>query len=262
MLILLIIYIDSPLTQANINRVGVSILYNISMSEWIFLIVEFTILFVTSRFIFKSLFAFLYVLFRSQKVAISLLSFLFLPGVFIHEMAHLLMAELLQVRTHGIEFVPELSGNSLKMGSVQVEQTDIVRRLLIGIAPLVVGGAIIVGALMVLANNFSYSTVFASGLSVIVTVVAILVIFMISNTMFSSTKDIEGLFEFLFIIAILFGALYFTGLRPHEFIYAIALQPKVVEVIGRINWLMVVPVGINMTTVIISIPLLRKLKIV
>lgn len=232
------------------------------MNAWLIFIAEFIILFITSRFLFKSLFAFFYTLFRSQRVAIFAISLFFLPGVFIHEMAHMLVAELLQVRTHGIEFTPELSGTSLKMGSVRVEQADIVRMLLIGIAPLIVGSCILVAALYVLSNTFSYESIFSSGISILITVGAVLIIFMISNTMFSSNKDVEGLFEFLLVASILIGAVYFTGLRPHALLLDIILQPKIIAVIGKIDWLMSVPVGINLLTVLLSIPLLRKLRLV
>ncbi len=230
------------------------------MGAWIIILLEFIVLFITSRFLFKSLFAFFYTIFRSQRVAITLISLFFLPGVFIHEMAHLLVAELLQVQTHGIEFTPELSGNSLKMGSVQVERSDIIRRLIIGIAPLIVGSSILTGALFLLSNTFSYTTIFSSGLSIGITIAALLVIFMITNTMFSSKKDVEGLFEFLLILSILVGASYFTGFRPHEYVAGVIFQPKVVGVITKIFWLMAIPVGINVVIVALSVPLLRRLR--
>lgn len=261
-MILLIIYIDSPLTQASIYSCYVSILYNKNMSAWVILLAEFIVLFITSRFLFKALFAFLYTLFRNQRVAIVSISVIFLPGVFVHEVAHLLVAELLQVRTHGIEFTPELSGTSLKMGSVQVEKSDIIRRLLIGIAPLIVGSAILIGALFLLSNTFSHESIFSSWISILITLIAILAIFIITNTMFSSKKDVEGLLEFLIIASILIGASYFAGFRPHEYLFALILQPNIVGVITRVDWLMGVPVGINIITVVLSIPLLRKLRFV
>jgi len=229
---------------------------------WLIFLFEFIILFITSRFLFKSIFAFLYFLFHSQKIAIFGVSAFFLPGVFVHEISHLLVAELLQVRTHGIEFMPELNGTSLKMGSVQVEQSDIVRRLLIGVAPLLVGSSILIGALFILSNTFSYESIFASGFSAVITIVAILVIFMISNTMFSSKKDIEGLFEFLIIVIILVGATYFTGIRPHQLLLELIMQPKILTVIEKIDWLMSIPVGINILVVVLSVPLLKKLRLI
>lgn len=232
------------------------------MVVWSILFLEFIILFITSRFLFKSIFAFLYVIFRSQRIAIFLLSIFFFPGVFVHEMSHMIIAELLQVKTYGIEFMPELNGTSLKMGSVKVEQSDIIRRLLIGVAPLIVGSSILAISLFFLSHIFSYNQIFSSIYSVLATLGIGIVVFVISNTMFSSKKDIEGLFETLIVVVIIIGALYFTGLRPHEIVFSIMREPKVVEVIGKINWLLGIPVGINMGVVLLSLPLMRKLRLV
>jgi hypothetical protein len=232
------------------------------MEVWAILFIEFIILFITSRFLFKSIFALLYFLFRSQKVAIFLLSVFFFPGVFIHEMAHMVIAELLQVKTYGVEFIPELTGTSLKMGSVKVDRSDIIRRLLIGIAPLIVGSAILAVSLLIVSHVFSYSQIFSSPYSVLITIGIGLVIFVISNTMFSSKKDVEGLIEVLVVVAIITGALYFTGFRPHEILLSIMLQAKVVGVIEKIMWLLGIPVGINVVVVIFSLPLMRKLHFI
>lgn len=229
---------------------------------WGILLGEFIVLFITSRFLFKSIFAILYFVFHSQKVAIFLLSLFFLPGVFVHEMAHLIVAELLQVKTHGIEFMPELSGNTLKMGSVKVEQSDILRRLLIGIAPFIVGSTILIVSLFILGNIYSYSQAFSSVTSFVVTILIGIVIFVIANTMFSSKKDVEGLVETLVVSLILCGAVYFIGLRPDVWIASLLMQPKALEAAIKIGWLLSIPVGINVFVVLVSLPLLKKLRLI
>jgi hypothetical protein len=224
---------------------------------WVIFLLEFIILFATSRFLFKSIYVLLHTVFRSQKISIFILSLFFLPGVFVHEISHFLVAELLRVKTHGIEFVPELSGTDLKMGSVKVEQSDIIRSLLIGIAPLVVGSSLLVTALFILGKTYSYSQAFTSVGTFLISLLVVIVIFMVTNTMFSSGKDVEGLIEVLIIAAILFGALYFIGLSPHEAIIGLAMQAKVIGVIEKIDWLMGIPVAINLLVVTLSMPLLR-----
>ncbi len=229
---------------------------------WVIFILEFFVLFVTSGFLFKSLFALLHFVFHSQKIAIFLLSVFFFPGVFIHEMSHLLIAELLRVRTHGIEFMPELSGTSLKMGSVKVEKSDILRSLLIGIAPLVVGSAILSVSLLILGNIYTYSQIFSSVQSVLITILIGVLIFIITNTMFSSKTDVEGLAEVLVVVGIIIGAIYFIGSRPHEWLLPILLNIKILTVVQKIDWLMSVPVAINILVVFVSMPLLKKLRFV
>lgn len=229
---------------------------------WIIFFSEFFVLFLTSRFLFKSFYALLYFVFHSQKVAIFLLSAFFLPGVFVHEMAHLVVAELLRVRTHGVEFMPELMGNSLKMGSVKVEKSDIIRSLLIGIAPLVVGSVILVLSLFVLRNTFSYSQIFSSLQSFLIAFLIGLIIFVIANTMFSSKKDVEGLLEVLIVVSLFVGGLYFAGLSPHEWVKGTLMQPQALRYAKEIDWLIAFPVGINMCVVLLALPLLKKLRII
>lgn len=229
---------------------------------WVIFTAEFLVLFATSRFLFKSLFALLYFVFRSQKAAVFLLSLFFLPGVVVHELSHLITAELLRVRTHGIEFVPELTGTSLKMGSVKVEKSDNVRSLLIGVAPVVVGVGILCLSLFLVGKGYLYQRIFSSWMDFVFVIVGGYVIFVITNTMFSSKKDVEGLFELLLVAGVVVGGLYFVGVRVHEFIVPYLMQPKILSVIQNINWLMGIPVALNVGVVILSLPIVRKLHLV
>lgn len=228
---------------------------------WAIFFIEFLILFLTSRFLFKSFYALLYFVFHSQKAAIFLISGFFLPGVLVHELAHLIVAELLRVRTHGVEFVPELTGASLKMGSVRVEKSDIIRNLLIGIAPVVVGSVLLTLSMYVLGRVFFYSQMFSSPLSFVVSVLVGYVVFVVTNTMFSSKKDVEGLLEALVIGGIIVGALYFIGLTPHVWVIKVFGTKQVVDFIRQVDLLLTVPVGINVVVVALSLPLLKKLRL-
>lgn len=237
-------------------------LNSVSTMPWVFFCVEFFVLFLSSRFLFKSFFALIYFVFHSQKVAVFLLSVFFFPGVFIHEIAHLLMASLLRVGTHGIEFMPELKGNSLKMGSVKVEQSDILRSLLIGVAPIIMGSLIISASMFVLSKIFSYAQIFSSPLSFAMALFVGYVIFVIANTMFSSKKDVEGAVELLFAVVLLGGVLYLAGFSPHEWIFVMLMKSQVTDFVAQVAWLLAIPVGINMVVVLGAYPLLKKLQIV
>src|SRR5690348_13575392 len=106
---------------------------------YIFFLSELLLLFLFSQQVTKLISHRLYRVFNSQKTVIHLLSFLFLPGVIVHEMAHLLVANILLVPTGEVEFFPEIRGDEVKMGSVEIARTDPVRRFIIGAAPLFVG---------------------------------------------------------------------------------------------------------------------------
>lgn len=67
-------------------------------------------------------------------------SFIFLPGVFLHELSHLVTAKLLGVRTGKFWLLPDvLPDGRLQLGYVEAARTDIVRDSLVGVAPLITG---------------------------------------------------------------------------------------------------------------------------
>jgi hypothetical protein len=84
---------------------------------------------------------------RRAEIALALFSLLFFPGVFLHETSHYLLARLLGVRTGHFSLLPEpLPDGRLRLGYVETASTDLLRDALIGIAPLLAGGAFVVYA--------------------------------------------------------------------------------------------------------------------
>ena len=77
----------------------------------VLIFLELLVLFLSSRILTRTLSLFFYRVTKSQTTTVYLLSFLFLPGVIIHELAHLLSANLLFVRTGEVEFMPQIRGN-------------------------------------------------------------------------------------------------------------------------------------------------------
>lgn len=81
---------------------------------------------------------------RRYEIALGLFSLLFLPGVFIHETSHYLMARLLGVRTGRFSLLPQvLPGGKLQLGFVETAPVDPLRDALVGVAPLLSGGMVI-----------------------------------------------------------------------------------------------------------------------
>ena len=77
-------------------------------------------------------------------MTMALYSILFFPGVLIHELSHFLAAKLLRVPTRNFSVIPKMMpGGYLRMGYVEVAETDIFRDSMIGVAPLVLGNLII-----------------------------------------------------------------------------------------------------------------------
>ncbi len=92
------------------------------------------------RFLHRELQVIIFLLTRNKPLTIALFSLLFLPGVFLHETSHYLTAKLLGVRTGRFTVIPRAVNNGgLVLGSVEIEQTDILRDSLIGLAPIIAG---------------------------------------------------------------------------------------------------------------------------
>ncbi len=88
--------------------------------------------------------AFLLLLTRREEIALGIFSFLFFPGVFLHETSHFLMARLLGVRTGRFSLIPQvLPAGRLQLGFVETAPADPLRDALIGAAPLLSGGVVI-----------------------------------------------------------------------------------------------------------------------
>ncbi len=175
-----------------------------------FFFIELVLLFLLSRRLTSELSFLFYNIFKSQKIAVWLMAFVFLPGTIIHEFSHALMAHLLFVHVGKMELMPQMDGNNLKLGSVQVGRVDIIRNFFIGIAPFLVGTTLL---LLLLYYSFSYNLL---GFNLL-TVGILYALFVIANTMYSSRKDMEGAIEFFALTLLPIAFLYFLGVRIQGF---------------------------------------------
>lgn len=81
---------------------------------------------------------------HSPQATIVIFSLILLPGVFLHELSHFLMAKILRVPTGRFTLIPRMeNGSTLVMGSVEVAKVDFIRDTLIGAAPLISGGIVL-----------------------------------------------------------------------------------------------------------------------
>ena len=176
------------------------LLQNLDGLIWLLvLLIPFTLI---QRQVHKEIQTIFYLLTRKRRVALSLFALVFLPGVFIHEISHLVVARLTGVRTGRFSLVPKTtSRGQLQLGYVETERTDWLRGSLIGAAPLIAGGSLIA----FLASNYpelpvlwdlllqGQSTLFWSGLLMLPEqryfwLLAYL-IFVVSSTMLPSDSD-------------------------------------------------------------------------
>ena len=179
---------------------------------------------------------------RFDRLVIWAMAILFLPGTIMHELAHYVAAKLLFVKTGAITLTPRPMGNgAIRMGSVAIAKTDPLRRFLIGVAPVYGGMAILFMVLW-----WSQQTLWPASWAEW----AILgyIVFQITNSMFASSKDMEGATGLFILIALLAGLLYWlrwTPTIPELASSAQALLNQHQSTIRQATQWLWVPIGIN-----------------
>lgn len=115
------------------------------MDSLIWFVVTLVLLVNVVRWIHRHMHGIAYMLTGNADMALVLYALPLLPGVLLHELSHALMAFVLRVRTAGLTVLPRRDARGhIALGSVMVEQVDVVRSSLIGAAPLLFGcGAVV-----------------------------------------------------------------------------------------------------------------------
>lgn len=167
----------------------------------VFIIAELILLFILSKALTKSLSLTLQLLHFEQTFVVFIIALIFLPGTLIHELSHWLMAKILFVRTGKISLFPQLQGSTIRMGTAEVEKVDRFRQLLIGLAPFIIG-------MIILFYSFYFSLPKLSSFNYWMIGLFVYLLFVITNSMFSSKKDLEGATFFVIICAVIVGILF------------------------------------------------------
>jgi hypothetical protein len=143
----------------------------------------------------------------------------------------------------------------VKLGSVQIGLTDPFRRAIIGIAPVIVGAGILIGILYYFTTaTFSFDTI-----TDYLKILGILyIVFEVSNTMFSSKRDVEGTLELLVSVSVIGLLLYIAGVRlPVSAIHMIT-SPALFSFFEQTSKLLILPLLLNYALWGISKVLLKK----
>jgi hypothetical protein len=110
------------------------------LSGLVWFLVMLVPLILVQRLLHREIQAVFLILTRDTRVTMGIFSMLFLPGVFLHELSHFVMAKILRVRTGNFSIFPQpLPDGRLQLGYVETAKSDAVRDSLIGAAPLIVG---------------------------------------------------------------------------------------------------------------------------
>jgi hypothetical protein len=146
-----------------------------------------------------------------------------LPGILLHELSHVLAAQLVGVKIRGLSLRPKARrGGSVRFGAVTVTKTDPFRESWIGLAPLLTGTA----AILVLAHlQFGVESLPALRLDAVRQVLSnslrapdaliwLYLIFAISNAMWPSESDRQPWRPVFLFLALIAATLFLSGMVP------------------------------------------------
>lgn len=218
---------------------------------------ELILLFFISKKLINSLAQTFFRFTKSHRTVVNILAVLFLPGTIIHELSHLLVAGVMLVPVGEIDVLPQIQEKGVKLGSVQIGQTDPLRRTVIGVAPVLVGIGSILGILYFAQNGNEF--IFWQFL------LNLYLIFQIGNTMFSSKKDFEGIIGFLVailsVVLIVIIALYFA--KPEwlqqiwSYLSSLQFEP-VVNFFKKASLYLLIPLSLDLIIILLAYPVIYK----
>ena len=179
------------------------------------------------RLLHREIQAVFLILTRSPQITMGVFSFIFLPGVFLHELSHFLMAKILRVPTGRFSIFPQpLPDGRLQLGYVETARADIVRDSLIGAAPLIIGTIFVsYVALFQLDMRVLWDTLkngqlnlFWMGVHALTNAMDFYLwfylTFVVSSTMMPSESDRHAWLELVVSVGVIFGLALLIGAGP------------------------------------------------
>ena len=179
------------------------------------------------RLLHREIQAVFLILTRSPQLTMGVFSLIFLPGVFLHELSHFLMAKLLRVPTGRFSIFPQpLPDGRLQLGYVETAKADIVRDSLIGAAPLILGTLFVAYvSVYQLDMRILWDTLrngqlnlFWMGVNALVYskdfILWFYLTFVVSSTMMPSESDRHAWLELVVSVGVLFAIALLVGAGP------------------------------------------------
>ncbi|OGK61988.1 hypothetical protein A2334_03905 [Candidatus Roizmanbacteria bacterium RIFOXYB2_FULL_38_10] len=204
-------------------------------------IFQMIVLYFVSHTMINELYYLLYGIFKKKETAFSIIAFLLLPGTIVHEMSHFLMATILFLPVREIRIFPEWRQNNVRLGMVSYQKADIIRSVIIGIAPFfgAIGFFILIEAFGLFPTNHFVLNICMGYL-----------ICMISANMFSSKQDLVDLIYLVPIIIVFLTLYYLLNIKimvtvPSEFIQ------KGTVILKSINFYITIALAVHLGVIIL-----------
>ncbi len=198
---------------------------------------EIVCIFFISRVCINEMFFLFYALFKNEHLVFSLVTLIFFPGTIIHELSHFIFATALGHRIHSVTVFPQRKGNYIKLGSVLYEKKDIVRSVLVGIAPIFFGLFIL--WFISEFHLFPQTNLF-------INLVILYFIFTISSTMFSSKQDLIDIIFIIPIFVVLVGVIYIFNIKLDFFYYVAHISKGTVVILDNLNGFLFLSLMLNL----------------
>jgi len=213
------------------------------MDSLLWFVISLVLLVNVVRWIHRHMHGVAYLLTGSPDMALVLYALPLLPGVLLHELSHALMAFILRVRTSGLTMFPRRDANGhVALGSVMVEQVDVVRASLIGLAPLFFGcGAVLLigqqvfgvadlGSVLVSGEGPAIANALGQLFQTPDAWLWLYLIFSISNAMLPSSSDREPWPPVILFVVVVFIVVLVTD-------QGVMLQTLAAPVSAGVAWL-------------------------
>lgn len=207
------------------------------------------LLFFVSRKTIHTCFLFFSRFLKNPQATYRMMALLYFPGTAIHEMSHLVMAMVLNLKVRDISLIPKIRENTLRLGTVTYEKKDVVRGLVVGIAPFFAAlfSFWLIDAFKLLSMNYGITAFFSY------------LVFAISSTMFSSKQDLIDLVFVVPIIAVLGIALAVLKVDLHLFFGAFDLK-AISQFISIVNSFLIFSLVLNGGMIVVLNFILRLKK--
>lgn len=159
----------------------------------------------------------------NRNAMLYVLWLIFLPGVLVHEVAHWITAALVLARPQGIGLRPRFEGGYIVLGETRLGSAGILRRSLIGLAPLVAGSLVVYllgygafrvaggEALFLQGNVRGMARVIWEMLSVPQVWMWLYLIFAVANSMVPSDVDRQSWLPAALFVGFVAGLTYLVG---------------------------------------------------
>ncbi len=198
-----------------------------SFDGLLWLLVSLVLLLFLQRALHREVQAIFLISTRSPNLTMLAFSLIFLPGVFLHELSHLLMAKILGVRTGKFSLLPEMMPDGrVQLGYVEAAPADFFRDSLVGLAPLLSGIAFVAFAaisplhLVIMWDTFRNGQwgLFLAGLQTLPTIpdlwIWFYLTFAVSSTMMPSESDRHAWLPLALVAGGLLGVVVLAGAGP------------------------------------------------